>query len=64
MPRTLTPYVIWLTETQCLEYRVFARSEEEALERLEDLPLAADRTKVLDRTIEIREEKNELETSV
>ena len=62
MPRTLTPYVIWLTETQCLEYRVFARSEEEALERLEDL--GGRPQKVLDRTIEIREEKNELETSV
>lgn len=59
------PYVVWLTETSCLEYRISAKSEAHALKILEEDDFVAhSRKKLLDRTIEIREEKNELETSV
>lgn len=59
------PYVVGLTETTYLEYRIFAKSEAQAVEILTEDPFVAhDRKKILDRTIEIREEKNELETSV
>jgi len=52
------PYVITMTEIHAMEFRVHAKSKESALDWLEegDKPIA--RRKLLDRTIEVREERN------
>tara|TARA_A200000159_G_scaffold128611_1_gene124559 strand:+ start:352 stop:525 length:174 start_codon:yes stop_codon:yes gene_type:complete len=52
------PYVITMTEIHAMEFRVRAESEASALDWLEedDKPIA--RKKLLDRTIEVREERN------
>lgn len=52
------PYVVTMTEIHAFEYRVLANSEEEALDKLEDANQPYRRKKILDRTIEIHEEKN------
>jgi hypothetical protein len=51
------PYVITMTEIHAMEFRVHAESKESALDWLEegDKPIA--RRKLLDRTIEVREER-------
>lgn len=53
------PYIITIIETHALEYRVHAKSKRAAVKRLTGSDTAIDRTKLLDRTIEIREERNE-----
>ena len=52
------PYVITMTEIHAMEFRVHAKSKESALDWVEqgDKPIA--RRKLLDRTIEVREERN------
>ena len=52
------PYVITMTEIHAMEFRVHAESKESALDWLDkgDKPIA--RRKLLDRTIEVREERN------
>ena len=47
-----------MTEIHAFEYRVLANSEEEALDKLEEANQPYRRRKILDRTIEIHEEKN------
>ena len=47
-----------MTEIHAFEYRVLANSEEEALDKLEEANQPYRRRKILDRTIEIQEEKN------
>lgn len=52
------PYVVTMTEIHAMEFRVHAESEESALDWLDEADEPIARKKLLDRTIEIREERN------